>query len=81
MLRSTMEGDNPEFSVVVATDKEKTFAYIEPNLKRKAERLAKSRARSLSSLIEWLLIQEVRAAEQTGELIPTDTQSSQQEDS
>ena len=54
----------------LATDKEKTFAYLEPALKRQAEKLAQIRARSLSNLIEWLVMNEVREAEKSGELPP-----------
>ena len=58
-------------SEAVATDKEKTFTYLEPGLKKKAGELAKIRARSLSNLIEWLLMREIKQAEQSGELPKT----------
>ena len=42
--------------------------YIEEELKRKGEKLAKKRLRSLSNLLVWLLQQEVESAEKTGEI-------------
>ncbi|KKD35749.1 hypothetical protein [Limnoraphis robusta] len=42
--------------------------YIEEGLKRKGEKLAKKRLRSLSNLLVWLLQQEIESAEKTGEI-------------
>lgn len=55
----------------VATDKAKLFAYVEPGLKAKIEKLADVRFRSVSNLVESVMADEVRRAEQAGEL-PTD---------
>lgn len=42
--------------------------YIEPELKRDAERLAKKQRRSLSALVCYLLEQAVKEAKTNGEL-------------
>lgn len=52
----------------VATDKAKLFAYVDPALKEKIERLAAVRLRSVSNLVESVMADEVREAEQSGEL-------------
>lgn len=54
----------------VATDKAKLFAYVDPELKDKIERLASIRLRSVSNLVEAVMHDEVRRAEQSGELPP-----------
>lgn len=54
----------------VATDKAKLFAYVEPGLKAKIERLADVRFRSVSNLVESVMADEIRRAEQSGELPP-----------
>ena len=52
----------------VATNKARLVAYCEPEIKEKLERLAESRLRSLSNLIESVLVEEVAKAEANGEL-------------
>ncbi len=56
----------------VATDKAKLFAYVDPALKAKIERLADQRLRSVSNLVESVMAEEVARAERSGEL-PTET--------
>lgn len=53
---------------VVPTNKAKVFAYIEPELKEKLERLAERRNRSISNLLETLIREEIEQAEEKGEL-------------
>ena len=53
---------------VVATDKAKLFAYVDPELKAKIEKLAEIRLRSVSNLVEVVMNEEIRRAEQSGEL-------------
>jgi hypothetical protein len=55
----------------VATDKAKLFAYVDPALKAKIEKLASLRLRSVSNLVESVMAAEAANAERTGEL-PTD---------
>jgi hypothetical protein len=50
----------------VATDKAKLFAYVDPELKAKIERLADIRLRSVSNLVESVMAEEVARAEQAG---------------
>jgi hypothetical protein len=52
----------------VATDKAKLFAYVDPTLKAKIERLADQRLRSVSNLVESVMAEEVARAERSGEL-------------
>ncbi|MDA0269061.1 MAG: hypothetical protein O3A14_19400 [Cyanobacteria bacterium] len=52
----------------VATDKAKLFAYVEPELKAKIEQLADARFRSVSNLVESVMADEIRRAEQAGEI-------------
>lgn len=52
----------------VPTDKAKVFAYIDPELKKKLERLADKRNRSISNMVETMIREEVEEAEQKGEL-------------
>lgn len=54
----------------VATNKARLVAYCEPEVKEKLERLAEQRLRSLSNLIESILVEEVAKAEAAGELKP-----------
>ncbi len=54
--------------MAVATDKRKVSAYLDEEVKEKAERLAKLESRSLSSLIEILLKEAIRKAEEEGKL-------------
>lgn len=54
--------------MTVATDKRKVSAYLEEEIKEKADRLAKLESRSLSSLIEVLLKDAIRKAEDEGRL-------------
>jgi hypothetical protein len=54
----------------VATDKAKLFAYVDPALKAKIEKLAEARLRSVSNLVESVMAEEVARAEQSGELSP-----------
>jgi hypothetical protein len=53
----------------VATDKAKLFAYVDPLLKAKIERLADIRLRSVSNLVESVMAEEVARAEQEGILL------------
>ncbi|NEQ51016.1 MAG: hypothetical protein F6K11_12930 [Leptolyngbya sp. SIO3F4] len=53
--------------MVLATDKKKVSAYLEPDLKEDAEALAKARRMSLSTLIAVLLDREVKEAKKQGE--------------
>ena len=52
----------------VATNKARLVTYCEPEVKEKLERLAEAQLRSLSNLIEKILVDEVNRAEATGEL-------------
>lgn len=52
----------------VATNKARLVAYCDPEIKEKLERLAEARLRSLSNLIESVLVEEVAKAEASGEL-------------
>ncbi len=52
----------------VATNKARLVAYCEPEIKEKLERLAELRLRSLSNLIESVLVEEVARAEASGEM-------------
>ncbi len=52
----------------VATNKARLVSYVEPEIKEKLERLAEARLRSLSNLIEAVLVDEVAKAEASGEL-------------
>ena len=55
----------------VATEKAKLFAYVDPELKAKIERLADIRLRSVSNLVESVMAEEVARAEQAGLLKET----------
>ncbi|MBD2106705.1 hypothetical protein [Nodosilinea sp. FACHB-13] len=59
----------------VATDKAKLFAYVDPQLKAKIERLADIRLRSVSNLVESVMAEEVARAEQEG-LLPAPSEDS-----
>lgn len=52
----------------VATNKARLVSYVEPEIKEKLEKLAEARLRSLSNLIEAVLVDEVAKAEASGEL-------------
>ncbi len=52
----------------VATNKARLVAYCDPETKEKLEKLAELRLRSLSNLIESVLVEEVAKAEANGEL-------------
>ena len=52
----------------VATNKARLVSYVEPEIKEKLEKLAEVRLRSLSNLIEAVLVDEVAKAEASGEL-------------
>lgn len=54
----------------VATNKARLVAYCDPEVKEKLERLAEARLRSLSNLIESVLVEEIAKAERAGELPP-----------
>ncbi len=54
----------------MATDKARLVAYCSPEVKEKLERLAELRFRSVSNLIEVLVVEEVTRAETSGELPP-----------
>jgi cytidylate kinase len=51
---------------LVATKKARVVAYLEPEMKERAEKLARSRKRSLSNLLEILIEREVLNSEQGG---------------
>jgi hypothetical protein len=57
-------------STNVATNKARLVAYCDHETKEKLERLAEQRLRSLSNLIESVLVDEVAKAEASGELEP-----------
>jgi hypothetical protein len=54
--------------MTLATDKRKISAYLDEGLKDSAERLAKGRGMSLSTLVAFLLSTEIRIAKNSGEL-------------
>lgn len=56
--------------MTVATKREKISSYLESGLKDDAERLARARQMSLSTLVASLLAREVRLARQDGEITP-----------
>jgi len=49
-------------------NKKQISVYLEPKVKEKAARLAKSRKRSVNSLVEILLEREIEQAEKEGEI-------------
>jgi hypothetical protein len=55
-------------SAIVATKKARVVTYLDWGVKEKAERLAATRRRSLSNLLEVLIEDAVKQAETTGEL-------------
>jgi hypothetical protein len=55
-------------SAIVATKKARVVTYLDWEIKEKAERLAATRRRSLSNLLEVLIEDAVKEAEATGEL-------------
>ncbi|MBD2023805.1 ribbon-helix-helix protein, CopG family [Leptolyngbya sp. FACHB-711] len=63
-----MDNETLEGFGIVPTSKAKIFAYVEPELKEKLERLAERRNRSVSNLLETLIREEVEQAERTGEI-------------
>ncbi len=52
----------------MSTDKKRIGAYLDEDLKEAAESLAKARGMSLSTLIAFSLIKEIREARKTGEI-------------
>ena len=61
----------------LATDKARLIAYCDPTVKAKLETLADLRFRSLSNLVESILAEAVRQAEEDGELsTPTNKKNS-----
>ena len=60
---------------IVATNKARIVAYCEPEIKEKLEKLAEVRLRSLSNLIESVLVEEIAKAEARGELKTDKAQS------
>lgn len=62
--------DTYNTETLVATAKAKVFAYIDPDLKKQLEDLAEKRNRSVSNLIETLVMEEVERAKSNGELQP-----------
>lgn len=52
----------------VATDKARVVAYCDPQTKKRLEKLAAQRLRSLSNLVEAVLVEELARAEESGEL-------------
>jgi antitoxin component of RelBE/YafQ-DinJ toxin-antitoxin module len=57
----------------LATEKRKISAYLEGDIKDSAEKLAKSRGMSLSTLVAFLLTQEIRKARLDGEIVPPES--------
>jgi predicted transcriptional regulator len=53
--------------MTVTTDKIRVSTYIDPNLKKDLEKLAKARKRSLSNLIEVICQEAVNQAQQNKE--------------
>lgn len=60
--------------MTMTTKREKIGSYLESGLKEDAERLAKARQMSLSTLVASLLAREVRLARQDGEIAPIEPQ-------
>ena len=60
--------DEVDIETLVATAKAKVLAYMEPEVREDLERLAAQRNRSMSNLIETLVIDEIRRAIESGEL-------------
>jgi predicted transcriptional regulator len=58
----------------VATDKARIVTYCSHEMKRKLEKLADLRFRSVSNLIEAVLAEEIARAEANGELPAKDEQ-------
>lgn len=56
--------------MAMATRREKVSSYLESELKNDAERLARARQMSLSTLVANLLAREVRLARQDREIAP-----------
>jgi hypothetical protein len=52
--------------MTVATDKIRVSTYLDPSLKKQAEKLAKSQKRSFSNLLEVLLEEAVTQAIEKG---------------
>lgn len=52
----------------LATDKSKVMAYMDGPVKQELERLAEIRNRSMSNLIETLVLAEIQRARESGEL-------------
>lgn len=67
-------------SMNVATDKAKLFAYVDPALKVKIEKLADVRFRSVSNLVESVMAEEIYRAEQSGELPKDDIKGGDRDD-
>lgn len=53
--------------MTLATSKNKVNTYLDDDVKEDAQRLASARSRSLSNLIEALLIREIKKAKAEGE--------------
>lgn len=62
------------YETEVATNKARIVSYVDPEIKEKLEKLAEARLRSLSNLIEAVLVDEVANAEANGELPQGDQQ-------
>jgi len=52
----------------MATDKARLSLYMDRQIKEKAEKLAEARRRSLSNLIETVMLKEIEKAEKAGEI-------------
>jgi len=60
---------NPlSMSESVTTTKAKAIILMRPDVKKRLEQLAKTRNRSMSNLVETLVIEELKRAEESGEL-------------
>ena len=58
-----LENDN-----LVTTTKAKAMILMKPEVKADLERLAKARNRSMSNLVETLVMEEIERAKESGEL-------------
>ena len=54
----------------MGTDKAKLLVYMDPSYKEGLKHLAATQARSMSNLIEWLVIQAVDEAREKGVIPP-----------
>ena len=58
----------PSTESTVTTNKLKAIILLKKEVKRDLERLSKSRNRSMSNLVETLIMDEIKQAKESGEL-------------